>query len=142
MRLLRHYINYFRGGALEFDWIHPTAVDVANVAVTTPVQLQWLHGLYDGQWVYTASSPNAGINDRSWQVTVLSANTVSLRGSTASGPIGAAMVWTYVPHMKVALSDDTLASPATLMGPEQLAAPNFSLRGGNFNLAVTLEELF
>src|SRR5262245_41978008 len=56
VRLIRDFFQRQRLGVLDFMWFHPTAVDVAQVLATTPVQLQYQHGLVTGQWVGVSNS--------------------------------------------------------------------------------------
>src|SRR6476646_2305018 len=120
MRQIRDFLQQSRLGALEFAWAHPTAVDKVTVAATTPVTVQWRHGLFTGQWVFIANSPNPSINDQAFQITRFNEITITLNGTTAAGVNGLADAIVYVPHAVGIFRDDTFESPSTLIGPEQI----------------------
>src|SRR5262245_32962125 len=143
MRLLRDMLLRHRLGALEFSWTHPTALDVAVIQPTTPVRLLYVHGLWTGMWVGVSNSPSPGVNGGFFQVTWETSGSLFLNNSTGQGVQGNCTVVLYVPHILVVPGQEqSMPSPATLIGPEQLAAPASGLRTGYFNWSVTLEEQF
>ena len=141
LRQIRDFLQQQRLGTLEFTWIHPTAVDAVSVFPTTPVTVQWRHGLFTGQWVAIYGSPNAGVNNAAWQVTYIDPITVTLQGSTASGVAGVGDAVVYVPRARAIMQEEgTFPSPAILIGPEQVAYG--TRRTGMYNFSVVLEELY
>lgn len=142
MRVLRNYVMFVRLGALTFDLYHPTAVDVAVCVPTSPVTLQYQHGLYSGWWVGVSNSPNPSLNGGVFQVTVTSGVSVTLNGTTAAGIQDVCTVVVYVPRARVVAAEDTFAGPSTLIGPEQVEHLPSGRRSGFFNMSVQIEEQF
>jgi len=141
MRIIRDFLQQQRLGVLDFAWAHPTAIDHVTIVPTTPVTAQnWRHGLFTGMWVGIRGSPNPGINEQYWSVIWVDDTQVRLNGTTAAGIAGGADAWVFVPHAVGIFQDDTMASPETLIGPEQI--PYTGRRGGFYNFSVVLEELF
>src|SRR5262245_29502439 len=142
VRLIRDFFQRQRLGVLDFMWFHPTAVDVAQVQPTTPVQLLYQHGLVTGQWVGVSNSPNPGINGGTFPVTWLTDSSVALQGTTAAGIAGTATVVVYLPHARGSFQEDTWQAPATLIGPDQVPHAPSGRRSGFYNFTVLIEELF
>ena len=140
LRQIRDFFLQVRLGALEFAWGHPTAVDPVLVSPTTPVTVQWRHGLYTGMWIFIANGPNPSINNQAFQITRFNEITVTLNGTSAAGIQGLADAVVYVPHAVGIFRDDTFESPATLIGPEQILFTN--RRMGYYNFSVEIMELF
>src|SRR5262245_31608 len=88
MRVLRDYVFRHRLGALELSFLHPTAVDVADLVQTTPVALIYLHGLFTGAWVFLSNGPNPSLNGGFFQVTWQAYNVLQLNNTTPNGPNG------------------------------------------------------
>src|SRR5215831_19580341 len=142
LRILRNFLSYTRLGVLDFDWSHPTALEVATFQPTTPVTVLLNHGLVSGQMVGVSNTPNPGINGGFYTITVTSESSFTLNGTTAAGIAGTGNVVVYVPHMMVVMQDGVWPAPATLIGPDQIGVPSAGTRSGYFNATVTLEELF
>src|SRR5262245_61824314 len=142
VRVLRDFFQRQRLGVTSFAWAHPTAVDVAQCQPTTPVQLLYQHGLFTGAWVGISNSPNAGINGGFFPVTWLTDSSLSLNGTTAAGIAGTATVVVYLPRAVGRFQEDTWPSPATLIGPDQVPHAPTGRRTGNYNVLVTIEEIF
>jgi phage-related protein len=140
MRQIRDFLQQSRLGALEFAWAHPTAIDKVTVAATTPVTVQWRHGLYTGMWIFIFNSPNPSINNQAFQITRFNEITITLNGTSAAGINGTADALVYVPHAVGIFREDTFESPATLIGPEQVLYTD--RRTGYYSFSVTIEEIF
>lgn len=141
MRQIRDFLMQQRLGTFEFSWFHPTAIDRALFQPTTPVTVQWRHGLFTNAWIIVNNSPNAGLNSAAWQVTRIDAAQVTLNGSTAAGVAGVGDVIVYVPRARAVMQEEgTFPSPAILIGPEQV--PSTGRRTGYYNFTVVLEELY
>jgi hypothetical protein len=141
-RLVRDFLQTVRLGVLAFEWLHPTAVDVATVFATTPVHLVYPHGLYTGMWLAVSNSPNPGINGGVFQVTRVAHNDLVLNGSVAAGIAGSCTVIPYVPRAIAIMEQDTFPAATTLIGPDQVENIPLGFRRGFFNLSVTVEEQF
>jgi hypothetical protein len=142
VRIIRDFCQRHRLGALDFPWIHPTAVDVVEVRPTTPVELVYVHGLVTGQWVFVTNSPNPSINGGFWQVTLFAYNGIRLNNSVAQGILGVGQVQVYLPHAVARFQSETWAQPATLIGPDQLPYTPGGQRTGYYNFQVQVEEVF
>jgi len=142
LRILRDFFQAQRLGVTSFTWVHPTAVDVAQVAATTPVSLTYLHGLWTGAWVVVSNSPNPGINGGSFQITRTAYNQYTLNGTTAAGIAGTATVQVYLPRAVGIFREDVWPQPAPLIGPDQTAHAPSGRRSGRYNTMVTIEEIF
>lgn len=140
MRQIRDFLQQMRLGALDFGWFHPTQRDPVLYIPSTPCILAWRHALFSGQWVFVRDSPHPGLNEHIWQVTYFDPITVTLNGTGAAGISGVGWVYLYVPHAVGIFQEDTFPSPATLIGPEQVAYG--TQRSGYFNFTVTIEEVF
>lgn len=140
MRLIRDFLQQQRLGALDFVWQHPTATDRALFDPTTPVTVRWRHGLFTGMWVAVGDTPNPGINNQAWQITRIDELTVTLTGTVAAGIAGNGDVRVWVPHAVGLFQSDTMESPETVIGPEQV--PWVQRRSGVFSFSVTIEETF
>lgn len=141
MRQIRDFVQQQRVGVTEFGWFHPTAIDYVTVSPTTPVTVQWRHGLFTGQSVVMRSTPNTSINEAAWVITRIDEITVTLNGSVAGGVTGVGQVFLYVPRaVVVATQEGSFASPTKLIGPEQI--PYGTQRGGIFSFTVTIREVF
>jgi hypothetical protein len=142
LRFLRNFLYGVRLGALDFDWIHPTAIDYGTFQPTTPVRVLLTHGLYSGQWVVVTNTPNPGINGNFFSITTESVNSFFLNGTTAAGIEGVGNVQVYVPHATAVMQEEGWPSPATLIGPEQVGYTPAPSRTGYYSATVTLEEQF
>src|SRR5262245_42961627 len=120
VRVLRDFFQRQRLGVTSFAWAHPTAVDVATVQPTTPVTLQYQHGLFTGAWVGVSNSPNTSINGGFFAVTWQTDSSLLLQGTTGSGIAGTGTVVVYLPHAVGRFQEDTWQTPATLIGPDQV----------------------
>lgn len=137
MRTLRDFVMEHRLGGLTCAFYHPTAVDRVVVLATTPVILQYTHGLLTWQYVYIGGSSHPGLVNTYWRVIRLNPTQLALEGSVASGA-GFADVVVYLPTAAVSFASDTWDSPTKLMGPEAIG----SFREGYFSFSVVVEEVF
>lgn len=138
MRLIRDFLQQQRLGVQPFEWIHVTAYDTVTYLNTTAVFCSLPHQYVTGQWVYVSNSiPHTALNGI-WQLTRVSNVAFYLNGSTAGGA-GSCQMNAYLPQAVARFADDTMESPATLIGPESVDY-NF-VRRGRFNLSVLIEEL-
>jgi len=135
MRLIRHFFNLQRGGALPFSWWHAVSEPVTFVG-GTPVVVHYTtaHGLVDGQMIGVFVSPGGNALNGFYTITSGGSGTVLLNGSS-SGLSGPGAVRVYLPMAVGIFSEDTMASPTKLIGPE-------SGSQGYFNFNITIEELF
>lgn len=140
VRFLRDFIMVHRNGALSFEWIHPTASEVVIPLNTTPVILNYYHGLVSGMWVSINSGPTN--LQGQWPVTRLDNINIALNGSVASG-VAPVTVAVYLRHAVARFNENTFGSPAKLIGPDQYGQyiPPFR-RGGRFNMSLSIEEVF
>jgi hypothetical protein len=136
--IIRDFIQANRNGVLPFSWVHPTAWAVVPATNTTPVWLQYLHGMVTGQWVNIGSGP-AGLLG-TWQVTRVDNSNLILNGSVASGAGVTVSVAVYLPYAIARFNENQWESPVKLIGPEQLALAG--RREGFFNAAIQIEEIF
>lgn len=140
MRQIRDFLQQHRLGALDFTWQHPTAFDTALFVPATPQSVFWRHALFTGQWIVVYSSPNPTLVGGAFQVTYIDPITVTLNGTVASGDAGVGEVGVVVPHAVGRFQEGTMASPTTLIGPEQV--PYGARRSGYFSFSVQIEETF
>jgi hypothetical protein len=141
MRIVRDFLQEVRLGAIDFQWFHPTAIEVALFQPTTPVNVLLLHGMTTGMWVGVSNTPNPTINGGVFQITRTTNASFTLNGTTAAGIQGNGNVIIYLPHATAVTQEGTLTAPATLIGPERIPiAPD--IYRGIYNLQVTIEEQF
>lgn len=140
MRQIRDFLQAQRLGALDFAWHHPTALDKVTVIPTVPASVLWRHGLVTGDWCGIRNSPNPTLNEKVWQVTRIDSATLILNGSMAAGVAGPGDAWIMVPHAVGIFQEGVMASPTTLIGPEQVAYVD--RRSGFFSFSVQIEETF
>jgi hypothetical protein len=141
MRVIRDFIQEVQLGALDMQWFHPTAIELALFQPTTPVNVLLLHGMTTGMWVGVSNTPNPNINGGVFQITRTTNSSFTLNGTTGVGSEGNGNVIIYLPHATVLLQDDTLPAPSTLIGPERIPiAPD--VYRGIYNFQVTIREEF
>lgn len=142
MHLIRDFLHTCRLGAIPFQWLHQTGIDLVSVFNTTPVVLGYIHGLYTGQMVFvTNSTPNTSINGL-WTITRIDNGSLSLNGTFAGGQ-GTANVQVYLPMAVASFNEDTWDSPTKLIGPESnwhIQDPAFGR--GRFNFSLQIEEIY
>lgn len=143
LRIIRDFFNVQRGGALAFQWFHPTALEFLNIDTsTTPVTVYYEHGLTTGQWIGIVQSPVTNYN-AFWQVTRINRQVLTLNGSLAAGggPF-TAYAFVYLPTAVGLFSGDVMAAPDKLIGPEQWYPSGYVNRVGAFNFQCVIEEVF
>ena len=142
LHYLRDFLMFHRLGVTAFSWIHPTAYDVVNCTNTTPVWLQYQHGLVTGQWVNISAGPSPLVGQ--WQVTRVDSINLILNGSVASG-LANVNVEVYLPNAVARFNENTWESPTKLVGTERLGgARNESIGAlpGFFSWVCQIEEVF
>jgi hypothetical protein len=142
MRFIRDFVlNEARLGTLPFQWLHPTAIDRVNVFNTTPIILEYFHGMFTGQWVGVSGSPFPAANGfRS--ITRVSASQLALTGTTGGAGAGTALAQVYLPNAVARFDQDQWTSPTTLIGPEQLTADAGVFRSGFYSWSLVIQEVF
>lgn len=135
MRLIRDYIGLLRGGTLPTAWWHPTAPEAVIFANTTPIIITFTtaHGLVTNQMVGIFESPGGNARNGFYTITRITPTAVSLNGSVTIGS-GFGVARVYLPAAIALFSEDTMPSPAKLLGPEAGSQ-------GWFNFTITLEEI-
>jgi hypothetical protein len=141
VRSVRNFLYAVRMGANDFQWFHPTAAEFATFQPTTPVQVELFHGMWTGMSVAVNNSPNPSINGGVFQITISTHVTFTLNGTVAQGITGTGYIGIYVPHARVVVSQDTLPSPSTLIGPDRVMYPGEVYRG-YYSFQITIEEFF
>lgn len=137
LRYLRDFLLFHRLGVTPFQYLHSTAHNTVPVTNTTPVWLQYQHGLITGSWVNIGGGIPALVGQ--WQVTRVDSLNVILNGSTAAGP-GNVIVSNWLPYAVARFNENTWESPAKLLGPERLSIDG--QRPGYFSWSVVVEEVF
>jgi hypothetical protein len=137
LRYLRDFLMFHRNGITPFQWRHPTAFNSVPSTNTSPVWLQFYHGLITGQWVNIGAGPASLLG--TWQVTRIDSAQIALNGTTAAGG-GNVVVSHYLPNAVARFNENTWESPTKLIGPEQLDIDG--RRQGFFSFAIQIEELF
>jgi hypothetical protein len=141
MRVVRDFLQEVRLGAVDFQWYHPTAIELALFQPTTPVNVLLLHGMTTGMWVGVSNTPNPNINGGVFQITRTTNASFTLNGTTAAGIEGNGNVIIYLPHATAVTQEGTLSAPSTLIGPERIPiAPD--VYRGIYNFSVVIEEQF
>lgn len=142
MRYLRDFLMFHRNGVTPFSWLHPTAYDLVQCTNTTPVWLQYQHGLITGQWVNIGFGPPTLLGQ--WQVTRIDSVNIALNGTVAAGAtqVTAAV---YLPYAVARFSENTWESPVKIVGTERLGGERTTPLGalpGFFNWTILVEEVF
>jgi len=133
---------YHRNGVLTFQWVHPTSYEIVNCTNTTPVWLQYQHGLVTGQWVNIGSGPAPLVGQ--WQITRVDSINLILDGSVASG-LGTVTAAVYLPNAVARFNENTWESPTKIVGTERLGGERSTPLGalpGFFSWIITVEEQF
>ena len=136
MRVVRDFLSSVRYGLFPFSWIHWTALEPVVFANSTPIAVHFptYHGLLTGQALYVPESPSGNAANGFYFITNVAPTAVLLNGSTSVG-FGSGAIRVYLPNAVAILPEDTLPSPAKLIGPE-------SGTSGRWNWTLTIEELF
>jgi hypothetical protein len=142
MHYLRDFLMFHRNGITPFSFIHMTAYDIVSPTNTTPVWLQYQHGLVTGQWVNISAGPSSLVGQ--WQVTRIDSINLVLNGSVAAGltPVN---VEVYLPNAVARFNDNTWESPAKIVGTERLGgarADSIGALPGFFSWSISVEEVF
>lgn len=141
MRVIRNFLYSTRNGVLDFQWFHPTAIEVATFVQSTPVSVFLTHGLATGMSVAVNNTPNPFINGNTYTVTVTTDATLYLDGTIGFGIQGTGLLSNYVPHAIAVMAENTFPAPSTIIGPERIPLPPDVYRG-YYNFSVTIEEQF
>jgi hypothetical protein len=139
-RTIQNFLTFVRLGAMEFQWFS-SVIELATFQPTTPVTVLMVHGMNTGMSVGVSNTPNANINGGVYTITVTSVSSFVLNGSTAAGVQGTGNVAIYLPHARAVVSQDTLASPTTLIGPDRIMYPGEYYRGYH-SMQLQIEECF
>jgi len=142
MHYLRDFLMFHRLGVTPFQWVHMTAYDVVPATNTTPVWLQYQHGLISGQWVNISAGPASLVGQ--WQITRVDSINLILNGSSAAGG-GTVNVEVYLPNAVARFSENTWESPTKLVGTERLGgtrAESIGALPGVFSWSLQIEEIF
>ena len=137
LRYLRDFLLFHRLGVTPFSFLHPTSYDLVPATNTTPVWLQYQHGLITGNMVNISSGPSALLGQ--WTVTRVDSINLILNGSVAAGLVNV-NVETYLPYAVARFNENTWESPVKLVGPERLGTSGN--RPGFFSWNITIEEVF
>ena len=143
MHIVRSAVMSFRNTALPCSWLHPTAFNFGSVFPSSPLTVQGIyHGLYTGQWVQIVASSPTNLAGQIYSVTVIDPSQFLLNGALGPGVSGLMSYRLYVPYAALAMQEDTLPAPETLIGPEQTGILPAGFRTGAYSLSVEIEELF
>jgi hypothetical protein len=138
MRYIRDFLMDHRNGVLPFQWRHSTGLNSVPCTNTTPVWLQFMHGLVTGQWIDISGGAAPSLLGQ-WQVTRIDSINISLNGSVAAGAT-TVLVSHYLPFAVARFNENTWESPTKLIGPEQLDIDG--RRMGYFSYTLQIEEIF
>lgn len=137
LRYLRDFLLFHGLGVTPFSWLHPTSYDFVPATNTTPVWLQYQHGLVTGNMVNISAGPGTLLGQ--WTVTRIDSINLVLNGSVAAGSVNVA-VETWLPFAIARFNENTWESPTKLIGPERLGTSGN--RPGFFSWTVQIEEVF
>ena len=137
MRVISDFLMAHRfGSGQTFEWVHITAFDIVPALNTTPIILNYQHGLVTGMYINIGTPAFLA---QPWRITRLNPTMIALDGTVASGATNVS-VYTYLPYAVARMSEDTWESAVKLIGPEQLGTAGG--RTGFFNFSVSIEEVF
>lgn len=142
MHTIRDFFGTLRFGLLPFSWWHPTAIEDVVFLNTTPIIISFngAHGLMTGSMLGIFTSPGGNARNGFYSISRVNSIQVSLNGSAAGGAgVGSARV--YLPNAVGVFSEDTMAAPVKLGGPETTTRQGAML-DGYWNFSVTIEEIF
>ena len=132
------YERVTRGGALSFDWTHPSPHTVTDASNASPIVVTTTaaHGLQTGDSVVIAGVLTNTNANGTHVVTYASATTFSLDGTTGNGAYGGGgTAAVHLPYAVWIVQNETWGPAAKLIGPDADAK-------GFFNFVITIEQRF